>query len=109
MCTTKKNLYHASKTLARTFYPLFCCKDISLRRTRDDGRGTREVKTPIAMNLLNLEKTCEDNEFVKGLYSWQAAEGPASKCIQCGTCEAMCPQSIDIIDNLAVAVEHYES
>ena len=52
------------------------------------------VKIPIAMNLLNLEKTCEDNEFVKGLYSWQAAEGPASKCIQCGTCEAMCPQSI---------------
>ena len=66
------------------------------------------VKIPIAMNLLNLEKTCEDNEFVKGLYSWQAAEGPASKCIQCGTCEAMCPQSIDIIDHLAEAVEHFE-
>ena len=66
------------------------------------------VKIPIAMNLLNLEKTCEDNEFVKGLYSWQAAEGPASKCIQCGTCEAMCPQSIAIIDHLAEAVEHFE-
>ena len=66
------------------------------------------VKIPIAMNLLNLEKTCEDNEFVKGLYSWQAAEGPASKCIQCGTCEAMCPQSIGIIDHLAEAVEHFE-
>ena len=66
------------------------------------------VKIPIAMNLLNLEKTTEDNEFVKGLYSWQAAEGPASKCIQCGTCEAMCPQSIDIIDHLAEAVEHFE-
>lgn len=60
------------------------------------------------MNLLNLERTTEDNEFVKGLYSWQAAEGPASKCIQCGTCEAMCPQSIDIIDHLAEAVEHFE-
>ena len=66
------------------------------------------VKIPIAMNLLNLEKTCEDNEFVKGLYSWQAAEGPASKCIQCGTCEVMCPQSIGIIDHLAEAVEHFE-
>ena len=44
------------------------------------------VKIPIAMNLLNLERTTEDNEFVKGLYSWQAAEEPASKCIQCGTC-----------------------
>lgn len=66
------------------------------------------VKIPIAMNLLNLERTTEDNEFVKGLYSWQAAEGPASKCIQCGTCEAMCPQSIDIIDHLAEAVGHFE-
>ena len=66
------------------------------------------VKIPIAMNLLNLERTTEDNEFVKGLYSWQAAEEPASKCIQCGTCEAMCPQSIDIIDHLAEAVEHFE-
>ena len=37
------------------------------------------MKIPIAMDLLNLERTTEDNEFVKGLYSWQAAEGPASK------------------------------
>ena len=34
------------------------------------------VKIPIAMNLLNLEKTCEDNEFVKGLYSWPGRRGP---------------------------------
>ncbi len=66
------------------------------------------VKIPIAMNLLNLEKTTEDRAFVKGLYSWQTAEGPASKCIQCGTCESMCPQSIPIIENLAEAVEHFE-
>ena len=62
----------------------------------------------IAMNLLNLERTTEDREFVKGLYSWQTAEGPASKCIQCGTCEAMCPQSIPIITELAEAVDHFE-
>ena len=49
-----------------------------------------------------------DNEFVKGLYSWQAAEGPASKCIQCGTCEAMCPQSIGIIDHLAGKAEEFK-
>ena len=66
------------------------------------------VKIPVAMNLLNLEKTTEDREFAKGLYSWQAAEGPASKCIQCGTCEAACPQSIGIIDHLAEAMEHFE-
>ena len=66
------------------------------------------VKIPIALNLLNLEKQTEDNGFVKGLYSWQTAEGPASKCIQCAACEAMCPQSIPIITHLAEAVEHFE-
>ena len=66
------------------------------------------VKIPIALNLLNLEKTTEDRAFVKGLYGWQTAEGPASKCIQCGTCETACPQSINIIENLAEAAEHFE-
>lgn len=67
------------------------------------------VKIPVALNLLNLERTTEDREFAKGLYGWQTAEGPASKCIQCGSCEAMCPQSIGIIDHLAEAVEHFEN
>lgn len=66
------------------------------------------VKIPVALNLLNLERQTEDRAFAKGLYSWQAAEGPASKCVQCATCEAMCPQSIPIIDRLAEAVEHFE-
>ncbi len=66
------------------------------------------VKIPVALNLLNLEKTTEDRDFAKGLYSWQAAEGPASKCIQCGTCEAACPQSIPVITRLAEAVDHFE-
>lgn len=79
----------------------FHCKVISLI-------WVRGVKIPIAINLLNLERTTEDRAFVKGLYGWQTAEGPASKCIRCGSYEAMCPQSIDAIGNLAVAVEHYE-
>ncbi len=66
------------------------------------------VKIPVALNLLNLEKTTEDRDFAKGLYSWQAAEGLASKCIQCGTCEAACPQSIPVITRLAEAVDHFE-
>ena len=66
------------------------------------------VKIPVALNLLNLERQTEDRAFAKGLYSWQAAEGPASKCIQCGTCEAACPQSIPVITRLAEAVDHFE-
>ncbi|WP_295997212.1 4Fe-4S binding protein [uncultured Adlercreutzia sp.] len=45
---------------------------------------------------------------MKNQYSWQATGGRASQCIQCGACEAMCPQSIGIIDHLVEAVEHYE-
>lgn len=66
------------------------------------------VKIPQIMELLNLESMTEDHDFVKDLYSWQAAEGKASSCIQCGLCEAMCPQSIDIIHQLEVAAEKYE-
>ena len=66
------------------------------------------VVIPDILNLLNLELQTGDRDFAKGLYSWQAAPGPASKCIECGACEAMCPQSIDIIDQLKVAAEHFE-
>lgn len=66
------------------------------------------VKIPEIMGLLNLEKMTENREFVKGLYSWQAADGKASTCIQCGACEDMCPQSIDIIENLEDAANYYE-
>lgn len=66
------------------------------------------VKIPEIMGLLNLEKMVEDHEFVKGLYSWQAAAGPASRCTQCGACEDMCPQSIGIIEQLENAVDLYE-
>lgn len=67
-----------------------------------------DVVIPDILNLLNLELQTGDQNFAKGLYSWQAAPGPASKCIECGTCEAMCPQSISIIDHLKTAAEHFE-
>lgn len=66
------------------------------------------VKIPEIMSLLNLEAMTSDHEFVKGLYSWQAAEGRASTCIGCGMCESMCPQKIDIVDQLKTAAEHFE-
>ncbi len=68
----------------------------------------QQVAIPIILNLLNLELATGNRQFAKYQYSWQAASGPASKCIQCGTCEDMCPQSINIIDQLKTAVEHFE-
>lgn len=66
------------------------------------------VVIPEIMGLLNLELMTGNRDFAKGLYSWQAAPGPASKCVSCGACEAMCPQGIDIVHQLEVASEHFE-
>ncbi len=66
------------------------------------------VVIPAILGLLNLELMTENRDFAKGLYSWQAAPGPASSCIACGACEAMCPQGIDIVRQLEVAAEHFE-
>lgn len=66
------------------------------------------VKIPQIMELLNLESMTGDHQFVKDLYSWQTSDGRASSCINCGECEDMCPQQIDIIDQLEKAAELYE-
>lgn len=68
----------------------------------------QQVAIPEIMNLLNLEVQTENTEFAKQQYSWQAAPGRAGDCIQCGACEAMCPQSINIIEQLEKAAEHFE-
>ena len=65
------------------------------------------VAIPNILGLLNLETMTENREFAKDLYSWQA-KAPASECIECGACEDMCPQSIDITNQLKIAVEHFE-
>jgi predicted aldo/keto reductase-like oxidoreductase len=45
----------------------------------------------------------------KGNYGFATREGTkASDCIQCGQCEAACPQHIDIIDQLQTAAEQFE-
>ena len=36
------------------------------------------------------------------------SHGKASECLECGQCEAQCPQHIDIIDNLKLVVEAFE-
>ena len=68
----------------------------------------QQVAIPEIMNLLNLEIQTENAEFAKQQYSWQAAPGRASDCIQCGACESMCPQSINIIEQLEKAANHFE-
>ena len=66
------------------------------------------VLIPECMQLLNMDAMMEDRAFVKQNYSWRTRAGHASECIQCGSCEAMCPQHIDIIDQLQRATEIFE-
>ena len=66
------------------------------------------VKIPEILGLLNLETMTENRKFVKDAYQWQAAEGYASTCTHCGSCEDMCPQSIGIIELLEEAADRYE-
>ncbi len=66
------------------------------------------VVIPEILSLLNLELMTENRTFARQQYSWRAAPGPASKCIACGACEAMCPQGIDIVHQLETAVDHFE-
>lgn len=66
------------------------------------------VNIPEALGLLNLEKMTENREFAKSQYAWQTRDGRASACIQCGACEDMCPQGINIIELLEDAADFYE-
>lgn len=68
----------------------------------------QQVAIPIIMMLLNLETMTGDAAFAKHNYSWQAEPGKASDCIACGTCEAVCPQGISIIEHLSEAQARYE-
>ena len=66
------------------------------------------VLIPECLQLLNMDAMMDDREFVKHNYTWRTRAGHASECIQCGSCEAMCPQHIDIIDQLQRCVEAFE-
>ena len=41
--------------------------------------------------------------------TWMKKEQRASSCVQCGQCEEMCPQNIEIIKHLAIIAEKYEN
>ena len=49
------------------------------------------------------------NKLHFGNYGFATREGvKASDCIQCGQCEAACPQHIDIMTQLESAAERFE-
>ena len=66
------------------------------------------VLIPECLQLLNMDIMLDNHDFVKSNYTWRTRAGHASECIQCGSCEAMCPQHIDIIDQLQRCVDAFE-
>ena len=60
-----------------------------------------------AMNTNMVYGAMQSAEFA---YGWETrGKGKASSCIECGQCESVCPQKIDIINQLRQAAELFEN
>ena len=68
---------------------------------------------PMGVQIANIMKALNidsiyGNDAGKNWYSFGAVAGKASTCIQCGNCNAACPQHIDVMAELEAAVELFE-
>jgi hypothetical protein len=70
----------------------------------------QEIAIPEYFNLYNTLQQFPDQKSNSKLYYGLIAKnhGKASECLECGQCEAQCPQHIDIIDNLKLVAEAFE-
>lgn len=67
------------------------------------------VAIPGIFRAMNTYLIYDDIKRAKGNYGWETFKGGhASECVECGVCESVCPQHIDIIDQLKRAVETFE-
>lgn len=68
-----------------------------------------QIPIPDAIAAINDYNRYGNLERAKGSYNFATAgKGVSSACVQCGTCEDACPQSIDIINQMARAAELFE-
>ena len=70
----------------------------------------QEIPIPEYFNLYNALRQFSDQKGNCKLYYNLLSKnhGKASECIECGQCEAQCPQHINIIDNLKQIAESFE-
>ena len=69
-----------------------------------------QIAIPVYFNLYNTQQQFPELKNNSKLYYDLLAKshGKASDCVECGQCEAQCPQHISIIDNLKSVVEAFE-
>ncbi len=70
----------------------------------------QQIAIPAYFNLYNTTQQFPELKSNSKLYYDLVAKshGRASECLECGQCEAQCPQHIDIIDNLKLVAETFE-
>ena len=70
----------------------------------------KSIEIPGIMRALNMYMIYGDLKAARGNYGWETRDGRnASQCIECGQCEAACPQQLDIIKQLHRAAELFET
>ena len=71
----------------------------------------QQIAIPEYFNLYNTSQQFPELKANSKLYHDLIAKnrGSASECIECGQCEAQCPQHIDIIDNLKLVAQAFEN
>lgn len=67
----------------------------------------QDVRINTIMQSLNINDQMGDYDRAQENYAWNA-DSSASRCIQCGACEEVCPQHIAIVSELERAVELFE-
>ena len=69
----------------------------------------KNIVIPKIFEMLNREMVYKDKMAAKFGYFWETQfGGKGSDCIECGKCEAVCPQQIKIMDLLKEAAAKYE-
>lgn len=70
----------------------------------------QQIAIPEYFSLYNTIQQFPDQRSNSKLYYNLVAKshGKASECLECGQCEAQCPQHIDIIDNLKLVATTFE-
>lgn len=69
----------------------------------------QKINIPGVFSALNNLMLYNNEEGAKGMYDRSTKDGgKASDCVQCGNCEAHCPQHIEIIETLKKAAAQME-